>query len=48
MVRKYIRIIIKHNELKIYLKATYEYQDVWKEFKSRKDLLEYLINYLTK
>ena len=48
MLKKYIKIVIKHNELKIYLKATYNYLAVWKEFKSRRDLLQYLKDHLQK
>ena len=48
MLKKYIKILIKHNELKIYLKATYAYLDVWKTFNSRKELLQFLNDYLNK
>ncbi len=48
MKKKYIKIFIKHNELKIWLKATYYYVDVWKTFNDRKELFQFLNNYLNK
>jgi len=48
MLKRYIKIIIKHNELKIYLKATYDYMDVWNTFDNREELLQFLNDYLNK
>lgn len=46
MKKRYIKIVIKCNELEIYFKATYWYKAVWKNFDTRTELLKYLDDYL--